>query len=112
VAFKRPGYSAHLVRVESRAEGALAGTALSSLGRMHAGITFSFPIDGRAMDNASMKTTLSRRRVIALLAGATGGLVAARTRAATPPNETGLSHEGLLRRASRLPTALDHGSTP
>ena len=48
------------------------------------------------MDDASTKTTLSRRRVIALLAGATGGLVAAQARSATPPNETGLSHEGLL----------------
>jgi superoxide dismutase len=43
-----------------------------------------------------MNATLSRRRLVTLLAGAAGGLVARRAGAATPPNETGLSHEGLL----------------
>ena len=43
-----------------------------------------------------MTTTCSRRRFLASLSAAAGALVAGRGRAATPPKETGLSHEGLL----------------
>jgi len=48
------------------------------------------------MDNASMKTTLSRRRVIALLAGASGGLVAARTRARRGVGRERLGRDGFV----------------
>ena len=43
-----------------------------------------------------MSTGMSRRMVLASAAGVMAGVVAARTRAATPPKESGLSSEGLL----------------
>ena len=43
-----------------------------------------------------MTTTCSRRRFLATASAAAGVLVAGRGRTATPPKETGLSHEGLL----------------